>query len=100
MRGVTTVNVEGWFTSIKNRLAYVGMNFEAILYPLSKRSYLDFSVQIEAVITILIMNLKVLGGLNSWHAIIRVGVIENRRFPLNIFTLIEQNLMLVLCSPS
>ena len=41
------------------------MNFEAMLYPLSKRSYLDFSVQIEAVITILIMNLKVLGGLNS-----------------------------------
>ena len=71
------------------------MNFETILYPLSKRSFLDFSLQIEAVITKLIMNLKVLGGLNSWHAIIRVGVIENRRFSLNIFTLIEQNLMLV-----
>ena len=43
-------------------LLRIFMNFEAILYPLGKRSYLDFSVQIEAVITKLIMNLKVLGG--------------------------------------
>ena len=43
-------------------LLRIFMNFEAILYPLGKRSYLDFSVQIEAFITKLIMNLKVLGG--------------------------------------
>ena len=43
-------------------LLRIFMNFEAILYPLGKRSYLDFSVQIEAFTTKLIMNLKVLGG--------------------------------------